>query len=88
MYHFDSKSTKTAQACAIVAGAAAIALEKYPDYSPAKVKQHLVNESTDGMLDMDAMTSIQGDKGANKLLYVGNGMCISALVNLHVIILT
>ena len=85
MYYFDSKNIKTAQACAIVAEAAALVLEKYPDYSPAEVKQHPVNESMDGMLKMDALTSIQGDKGANKLLYVGTGMCISKLVNLHVI---
>ena len=60
----------TAQACAIVTGAAALVLEKYPHYTPAEVKQHLIDQATNDVINMDRLT---GDKGTNKLLYVGNG---------------
>ena len=69
----------TAHACAIVAGAAALVLEKYPHYTPAQVKQHLVDEATDDVINMDPlrlMGEFRGNKGTNKLLYIGNGKYI------------
>ena len=62
------------QACALVAGAAALVLEKYPDYTPAQVKQHLIDEATDGAINMKM--SPEANEGANKLLYVGYGEII------------
>ena len=71
------KTTGTAQACAIVAGAAALVLEKYPHYTPAEVKQYLIDEATNNAINMNALRFILGDKGTNKLLYVGNGKYIA-----------
>ena len=34
----------------MVAGAEALVLEKYPYYTPAEVKQHLINQATDGAI--------------------------------------
>ena len=58
-----------------MAGAAALVLEKYPHYTPAEVKQHLINEATNDAINMDVLKLMRfaGDKGTNKLLYVGNG---------------
>ena len=64
--------TGTAQACAIVTGAVALVLEKYPHYTPAEVKQYLIDQATDGVINMESLRFIGGDKGTNKLLYVGN----------------
>ena len=64
----------TAEACSIVAGAAALVLEEHPDYTPDQVKRFLIYTATDGAINMDALRHVQGDKGTNKLLYVGNGM--------------
>ena len=66
------RGSGTAQACAIVTGAAALVLEKYPHYTPAEVKQHLINSATDGVINMESLRFIEGDRGTNKLLYVGN----------------
>ena len=52
----------------MVAGAAALILEKYPRYTPAEVKQYLVDMATDGTIE-----SIPENLGPNKLLFVGNG---------------
>ena len=52
----------------MVAGAAALVLEKHPRYTPAEVKQYLIDMATDG-----AIESIPGNQGTNKLLFVGNG---------------
>ena len=65
----------TAQACAIVSGAAALVLEKYPHYTPAEVKQYLIDEATNGIINMESLRFMDGDKGTNKLLYVGNRKC-------------
>ena len=67
-------TTGTGPACAIVGGAAALVLEKFPHYTPAQVKQYLLNTATDGAINMDAAKFMQGNKGANNFLYVGNGM--------------
>ena len=45
-------------------------LEKHPEYTPAQVKQYLLNKATDGKINM---ASVSGDIGANKLLYIGEG---------------
>ena len=79
---FNRKSTGTAQACGIVAGAAALVLEKFPGSTPAQVKQYLINEATDGCINMDALRFLPGHKGANKLVYVGNGKYMSVLSEL------
>ena len=71
MYRTTSGTT---EACSIVAGAAALVLEKHRDYTPAQVKQFLLDNATNGAINMDALRHMQGDKGTNKLLYVGNGM--------------
>ena len=52
----------------MVAGAAALVLEKHPRYTPAEVKQYLIDMATDGTIK-----SIPGNQVANKLLFVGNG---------------
>ena len=59
-----------------MAGAAALVLEKHPDYTPAQVKQYLIGNATNGVANMDALKLKRRDRGANKLLYVGNGMYI------------
>ena len=69
----------TAQSCSIVAGAAALVLERHPDYTPAEVKQYLIDNATDGVINMDALSLLQGDKGTNKLLYIGNGKWLYTL---------
>ena len=56
-----------------MAGAAALVLEKYPDYTPAQVKQYLIDNATDGVINMNALKLKQRDRRVNKLLYVGNG---------------
>ena len=68
----------TVQACALVAGAAALVLEKYPHFTPAQVKQHLIDEATDVAIDVSKAKRLPPDaiKGKNKLLFVGYGMCI------------
>ena len=68
--HISRNSTGTSPACAIVTGAAALVLEKYPHFTPAQVKKYLIDEATDGAIDMSII--IRGDR-INKLLYVGNG---------------
>ena len=67
------RTAGTARACAIVAGAAALVLEKYPRYTPAEVKQYLIDEATNDVINMNALRFLRGDKGTNKLLYVGKG---------------
>ena len=66
------RGSGTGQACAIVSGAAALVLEKYPHYTPAEVKQCLIDEATDGVINMESLSLMDGDEGANKLLYVGH----------------
>jgi len=71
-----SRGSGTAHSCAIVAGAAALVLEKYPNYTPAQVKQHLINDATNDAINMDPlrfMGEFRRNRGTNKLLYIGNG---------------
>ena len=62
----------TDQACAIVAGAAALVLEKYPHYTPAEVKQYLIDQATNDAINMRSLRVRERKKSINKLLYVGN----------------
>ena len=78
------RGSGTGQACAIVSGAAALVLEKYPHYTPAEVKQHLIDEATDGVINMESLRLMDRDKSTNKLLHVGNRKYIITL-NMHVI---
>ena len=56
-------------------------MEKYPHFTPAQVKQYLIDEATDGVIDMSV---IREDKGANKLLYVGkNGTHVVMHLRMH-----
>ena len=66
------RGTGTAHACAIVTGAAALVLEKYPHYTPAEVKQYLIDEATNDAINMNALRFRERNKSTNKLLYVGN----------------
>lgn len=60
----------THAACGVVAGAAALVLEEFKDYTPAQVKRHLLNEATDGVVEIPSeFEMIHGD--VNKFLYVG-----------------
>ena len=68
--NYFRNSSGTSSACALVTGAAALVLEKYPHFTPAQVKRYLIDEATDGAIDMSII--IRGDR-INKLLYVGNG---------------
>ena len=71
LYHF-SKISGTHAACGIVAGAAALVLEKHKDYTPAEVKQHLLSEATDGVVEMPRAFDMLLNRDVNKFLYVGN----------------
>ena len=66
-----SKISGTHAACGIVAGAAALVLEKFKDYTPAEVKQHLLNEATNGAVEIPKMFDMLYDTNVNKFLYVG-----------------
>ena len=60
-------------ACGIVAGAAALVLEKFKDYTPAEVKQHLLSEATYGVVEIPrAFNMLHNRAYVNKFLYVGN----------------
>ena len=65
------RGSGTAQACAIVTGAAALVLEKYPHYTPAEVKQHLIDQATNDAINMRSLRFRERKKSTNKLLYVG-----------------
>jgi len=64
----------TTEACGIVAGAAALVLERFPCYTPEEIKQHLVDEATDGVINMGQLLPA---KTPNKLLYIGSDGCKS-----------
>lgn len=70
-YYF-SKISGTHAACGLVAGAAALVLgqEKFKHYTPAEVKQHLLDKATDGVVEIPkAFKMFHGS--VNKFLYVG-----------------
>ena len=72
-----------------MSGAAALVLEKYPHYTPAEVKQYLIDEAINGVINMESLRFMGGDKGTNKLLYVGNRKCTITLnIDLTSIMLT
>ena len=47
-------------------------LEKHKDYTPAEVKQHLLSEATDGVVEMPRAFDMLHNRDVNKLLYVGS----------------
>ena len=72
---YEERFGDTKEACGIVAGAAALVLERFPRYSPEKVKQYLVSEATDGVINMYQLLPRIRAKTPNKLLYIGNDGC-------------
>jgi len=65
-YLLYSTRTGTMASCGIVAGAAALVLEKFPHYTPQQVKEYLVNQSTLGIVQ----TSLDAELGSNRFLYI------------------
>ena len=55
----------TSKSCGIVAGAAALVLEKFPHFTPQEVKEYLINQSTLGIVQ----TNLNRNEG--RFLYVG-----------------
>jgi len=49
-YLLYSTRSGTLASCGIVAGAAALVLEKFPQYTPQQVKEYLINQSTLGIV--------------------------------------
>ena len=47
-------------------------LEKFTDYTPAEVKQHLLSEATDGVVEIPRAFEMLHNRDVNKFLYVGN----------------
>jgi len=72
---YEERFGDTKEACGIVAGAAALVLERFPHYSPEEVKQHLVNEATDGVIKLHQLLPRIRAKTPNKLLYIGDNGC-------------
>jgi len=70
---YCSTISGTSQSCGIVAGAAALVLEKFPHYTPQQVKEYLIDQSTLGIVQ----TSLdENEFGSNRFLYVGEtGEC-------------
>jgi len=55
-----------------VAGAAAQVLEKYPDMSPLKVKEHLISMATEDVIDFSTLPRWERGHTPNRLLYTGS----------------
>ena len=60
--------SSTSSSCGIVAGAAALVLEKFPHYTPQQVKEYLIDQSTPGVVQT---SSTRYRVKPNRLLYVG-----------------
>ena len=58
----------TSQSCGIVAGAAALVLEKFPHYTPQQVKEYLIDQSAPGVVQT---SSRRYSVRPNRFLYVG-----------------
>ena len=58
----------TSVSCGIVAGAAALILEKFPHYTPQQVKEYLIDQSTPGVVQT---SSRKYRVRPNRFLYVG-----------------
>jgi len=72
MLLFSSYSPRTLSgtvpSCGIVAGAAALVLEKFPHYTPQQVKEYLIDESTPGVVKTSSrMYKVK----PNRFLYTG-----------------
>jgi len=57
----------TSISCGIVAGAAALVLEKFPHFTPQQVKEYLINQSTPRVVHTILWYYIK----LNRFLYVG-----------------
>ena len=42
----------TSMACSMIAGAVALLLQRFPNYTPAQIKQKLQEEATEGVINM------------------------------------
>jgi len=60
----------TSQSCGIVAGAAALVLEKFPHFTPQQVKEYLIDQSTPRVIQTSSRSLRQKIK-PNRFLYVG-----------------
>ena len=58
----------TTSSCGIVAGAAALVLEKFPHYTPQQVKEYLIDQSTPGVVQTSSRKYVVRP---NRFLYVG-----------------
>nr|BFE58922.1 hypothetical protein GCM10020063_034480 [Dactylosporangium thailandense] len=63
----------SSMAAAYVVGAAALILQAHPAYTPAQVRNALVQDSTVGALRMAAMPAYYSAASPNRLLYVRQG---------------
>ena len=68
-YYFYFRTVSgTSASCGIVAGAAALVLEKFPHYTPQQVKEYLIDQSTPGVVQT---SSRKYRVRPNRFLYVG-----------------
>ena len=58
----------TSSSCGIVAGAAALVLEKFPHYTPQQIKEYLIDQSTPRVVQT---SSRRYKVKPNRFLYVG-----------------
>jgi len=85
-------------ACPMVAGAVALLLQRFPSYTPAQIKRQLLEEATQGAINMrtyrgNSIPSVVAAQTPNRLIYTGRsrqcGMCcyqtIVCLINKLVI---
>jgi len=72
MWHcFSPRSISgTSQSCGIVAGAAALVLEKFPHFTPQQVKEYLIDQSTPRVVQTSSRSLRQKIK-PNQFLYAG-----------------
>ena len=62
----------TSMAAPHVAGAAALVLERHPNFNHHQVKQYLLEHATQGVISGTAGAGDTAERSANKLLYVGD----------------